>query len=128
MRCPCDSRKPYAACCGPLHHGLPAPNAERLMRSRYSAYVLCLLPYLRATWHPSTRPADLRLDPPNRRVWLGLKVQQHTQIDADHAIVAFSARSRVSGEVQRLDERSRFERVDGRWLYVDGDIGTPHSA
>ena len=31
------------------------------MRSRYSAYVLRLAPYLLATWHASTRPATLDL-------------------------------------------------------------------
>lgn len=123
MRCPCDPRKPYSACCGPLHAGAPAPDAERLMRSRYSAYVLRLLPYLQSSWHPRTRPAALTLDPPNRREWLGLKVQEHTPIDADHAVVAFTARSRVAGQLQVLRERSRFERVDGHWRYVDGDLG-----
>lgn len=123
MRCPCDPRKPYAACCGPLHAGAPAPDAERLMRSRYSAYVLRLVPYLLVSWHPSTRPATLTLDPPNRREWLGLKVQQHEAIDADHASVAFTARSRAGGQLHVLREHSRFERVEGRWLYVDGDLG-----
>lgn len=32
------------------------------MRSRYSAYVRHLPDYLRATWHPDTRPAELSLD------------------------------------------------------------------
>lgn len=127
MRCPCDPRKPYAACCGPLHAGKAAPDAERLMRSRYSAYVLGLVPYLRATWHPATRPARLTLDPPQRREWLGLRVQQHTVVDADHATVAFTARSRVGDQVQILREHSRFERLDGRWCYRDGEIDAPEA-
>jgi SEC-C motif-containing protein len=44
-------------------------------------------------------------------------------LDADHAEVAFVARSRVGGKGQRLEECSRFVREDGRWFYVDGDIG-----
>ena len=37
------------------------PDAEALMRSRYTAYVLKLEDYLLATWHPSTRPQQLDL-------------------------------------------------------------------
>lgn len=94
------------------------------MRSRYSAYVLRLEPYLLATWHPSTRPAALNLaaqDPTLR--WLGLAVKRHQALDADHAIVEFVARSRAGGgRAQRLHEISRFVREDGRWYYVDGDL------
>lgn len=38
--CLCHSGQTYQACCQPLHSGQPAPNAERLMRARYSAYAL----------------------------------------------------------------------------------------
>ena len=53
VNCPCGGAT-YAACCGRFHAGplqLQAPNAEALMRSRYSAYVLRLGDYLLATWH-----------------------------------------------------------------------------
>ena len=68
--CPCgraDARgRPFAfdACCGRfLDAGDPAPDAESLMRSRYSAFVLERVAYLRESWHASTRPADLALEP-----------------------------------------------------------------
>ena len=91
------------------------------MRSRYSAYMLGLVDYLRATWHPRTRPALLDLDPAVR--WLGLEVRRHQVIDADHAVVEFVARSKQGGRAHRLHETSRFVREDGRWFYVDGDVG-----
>lgn len=119
--CPCGGVA-YARCCGPLHAGEAVPaTAEQLMRSRYSAYVLGLTDHLRATWHPSTCPADLAPDPGTR--WLGLEVRSHRTLDADHAEVDFVARYRVQGRGGRLQERSRFVREDGRWLYVDGDVG-----
>jgi SEC-C motif-containing protein len=59
--CPCGNNAGYARCCGPLHDGAVAQTAEMLMRSRYSAYVLKREDYLLATWHPSTRPANLKL-------------------------------------------------------------------
>jgi len=123
--CPCGSGRGYAACCG-RWHGAPgsAPDAAALMRSRYSAYVRGDLPYLRATWAPETCPPDLAADPPGLR-WLGLEVRDHTAIDADHATVEFVARSKLGGRAQRLHEISRFERRDGRWLYVDGDTSPP---
>lgn len=93
------------------------------MRSRYSAYVLGLEDYLRATWHPATRPAALGLDDAPRPQWLGLTVKAHRPLDATHATVEFIARYKLNGRAFRLHETSRFERVDGRWLYVDGEIG-----
>jgi len=89
------------------------------MRSRYSAFVLERVAYLQSSWHASTRPADLTLEPGVK--WLGLQVRAHRVIDADHAEVEFVARSRVAGRGQRLHETSRFVREGGRWFYVDGD-------
>lgn len=91
------------------------------MRSRYSAYVHALESYLRATWHPDTRPGDLELDALPRPQWLGLEVRAHRVLDADHATVEFVARYKLNGRAHRLHEVSRFTRMDGRWLYVDGE-------
>jgi SEC-C motif domain protein len=119
--CPCGGSSGYARCCGRWHSGplhLAAPTAEALMRSRYSAYVLGLHPYLLDTWHPGTRPAAIEPDPPGLK-WLGLDVRACQTIDDGHATVAFIARSKLGGRARRLIEKSRFERVDGRWMYVD---------
>lgn len=113
---------PFSACCGPYLNesaATPAPDAEALMRSRYSAFVLGRRDYLLATWHASTRPTDLTLDPAAK--WLGLEVRSHQLVDADHAEVEFVARYREGGRAVRLHERSRFVREQGRWFYVDGD-------
>ena len=120
-RTPADAR-PYAACCGRYHAGplhLQAPDAEALMRSRYTAFVRDELDYLRATWHPDTRPTALEANPPGLK-WLGLEVKRHTPIDADHATVEFVARHKLGGRAERLHELSRFVREDGRWYYIDG--------
>ena len=111
----------YEACCGRyLDHDTPAPDAECLMRSRYSAFVLGRVGYLEASWHASTRPAGLTLEPGQK--WLGLEVKRHRVIDAEHAEVEFVARSRLGGRGVRLHETSRFVREGGRWYYVDGDM------
>lgn len=95
------------------------------MRSRYSAYVLGLEPYLRATWHPATRPASLDLHTGPATKWLGLDVRHHQTTDIDHATVEFVARYKVNGRACRLHEISRFVRENGRWHYVDGTINEP---
>jgi SEC-C motif-containing protein len=94
------------------------------MRSRYSAYVLRLTPYLLETWHATMRPAVLDLAADNTAAtWLGLKVKRHDVGDADHATVEFIARYRIGGgSAVRLHEVSRFVREDGRWFYQDGSF------
>lgn len=120
--CPCGRPATYATCCQPLHHGAPAADAEALMRSRYSAYVLGLSDYVLATWHASTRPATLDLADEPQPKWLGLEVKGHRPTGADTAVVEFVARCRIAGRGQRLHEISRFVREDGRWYYVDGEM------
>ena len=136
VACPCgraDAKKrpvAYADCCGRFVDHLdttPAPDAEHLMRSRYTAFVLARSLYLLATWHSSTRPTSLDLDVGVK--WLGLEVRQHQAVGAEAAEVEFVARYRLEGRVSdrstgravRLHEHSRFVREDGRWFYVDGD-------
>ncbi|QNH19291.1 hypothetical protein HEP73_00177 [Xanthomonas sp. GW] len=116
--CPCGRPRDYAQCCGLYHAGAAVPDAETLMRSRYSAYVRRDADYLRASWHPSTRPAELELD--THTTWLGLTVQRVVASGADRAEVAFLARYRIGGgSAVRMTEHSRFVREDGRWYYLD---------
>jgi len=126
--CPCgrtDLRaRPlaYCACCGRyLEHlvDVPVPDAESLMRSRYSAFVREDAAWLLATWHASTRPAQLDFERGAR--WLGLEVRRHRLIDADHAEVEFVARYRIAGRAVRMHESSRFVREGGHWFYVEGE-------
>jgi len=86
------------------------------MRSRYGAYVLGLIDYLIATWHPSMAPGDLELAPVK---WLGLEVRD-AKTTGDTGVVEFVARCRDAGRAQRMHEISRFVREDGRWYYIDG--------
>lgn len=121
LPCPCGKPLAYEQCCARWHHGplhLQAPDAPHLMRSRYTAYVLSLGPYLLDTWHPRTRPAGIDPAPPELR-WLGLEVRRSAVHDDNHATVEFVARSQYRGRATRLHELSRFERLDGRWYYLD---------
>jgi SEC-C motif-containing protein len=123
-RCPCLSGEVYADCCGPYHRGAAhPPTAERLMRSRYSAFARGGAAYLLASWHPATRPESLELDPDLR--WLSLEItgRRAGGVFDDEGEVSFVASYRATaarGGVLRGEqsERSRFEKLGGRWLYV----------
>jgi SEC-C motif-containing protein len=134
--CPCGGAS-LAACCGPFIAGdaLP-PTAEALMRSRYTAYTQRNEPYLRATWHPSTRPHDTIIDPDENLRWLGLEIKSALRLrqrkaeltdHPDSDTVEFVARFKVGGRAHRLHETSRFLREPDpalggtpRWFYLDG--------
>jgi SEC-C motif-containing protein len=137
--CPCGGAS-FAACCAPYLAGDAIPHtAESLMRSRYTAYTLRNEDYLRATWHPSTRPPDPILDENERLQWLGLEVKSALRLRQRKAdlpelpdtggggdTVEFVARFKVGGRAHRLHEVSRFVRAsDGgilRWFYLDGSF------
>ncbi|HAT1131072.1 TPA: hypothetical protein I8V56_000708 [Corynebacterium striatum] len=61
-RCPCGLGLSFGECCGQYHGGKPAPTAEALMRSRFSAFVTGDEEYLLRTWDPDTRPERVHLE------------------------------------------------------------------
>lgn len=114
--CPCGSGSEFAGCCQPGINGeSPAPTAEALMRSRYTAYAMQNAQYLLETWHASTRPASLELDSSTK--WIRLKILA-SSVDR----VEFVAICRINGKAHRLQENSRFVHEHGRWYYVDGQV------
>jgi SEC-C motif-containing protein len=126
--CPCGNPKAYVDCCGRFHEGIAAAdNAVKLMRSRYSAYVLRLDEYLLSTWHASTRPKSLDLLESDVLQWLGLDIRSQ-QSSLTRARIEFIARYRVGGPgwpIERQHEISRFVKEDGRWWYVEGEPPAP---
>jgi len=129
LLCPCGrtsaskKRLSLADCCGRYLDrfvAAAAPDAETLMRSRYTAFVLQRADYLLATWHASRRPAAIDFDVSVK--WLGLSVRMHDLLDDTHAEVEFIARQKSPDRpALRLHERSRFVREASRWFYLDGD-------
>lgn len=118
IQCPCGSGNNYEACCGPfLRSEKPAPTAESLMRSRYTAFALQHAQYLLDTWHEDNRPNDLDLDSATK--WLGLKIvaSEAGGLRDSTGIVQFVARYRLAGRGHRLEETSLFKKQEGRWYY-----------
>ncbi|AYF98605.1 YchJ family protein [Protaetiibacter intestinalis] len=121
--CPCGSGRAFAECCGPILAGEPAPTAEALMRSRFTAFARGDAAHLLRSWHPSTRPASLGLD--DATVWRRLQLVDTVAGGPDDAegVVEFRASYRGPDGAGLLHERSRFVRHEGRWVYLDGEVG-----
>ena len=95
------------------------------MRSRFSAFAMGLADYLMLSWHPSTRPSSLELD--DGTVWRRLQIVDTVAGRAADAegVVEFRASYRGPDGAGLLHERSRFVRVEGRWVYLDGEFPSP---
>lgn len=127
--CPCGSGAVFGDCCGPVLDGGAAPTAERLMRSRFTAFAVGDEAHLMSSWHPATRPDRLDLD--DDVTWERLEIDfsdgesgGEGEGEGVRASVTFRAhwRDRGTGARGVLSETSRFRRVNGRWVYLDGVV------
>jgi SEC-C motif-containing protein len=122
--CPCGSDKVLDACCGIYINGETAPTAEKLMRSRYTAYVLGEGEYLSKTLSANQR-ADFDIDEFNANAedtkWLGLDIRKVADGGEKDQVgtVEFVATYRNGKEKVGHHELARFTREDGRWVFSD---------
>jgi SEC-C motif domain protein len=128
--CACGSNRPYATCCAPFHRGeREAPTPEALMRSRYSAYVNKLAPYIHRTLHANhedrQRPeADVLReirDATSTLRFMHLTVLGHE--DPNHqglARVLFYVRVFEKGQNRSFVELSDFLHDGTGWRYLRG--------
>ncbi len=129
--CPCGSSRSWSECCEPIIRGArPAPTAEALMRSRYSAYARGEIPYLLESTHPDHRAdqdEDGIRDWSLNSQWHGLEilaVEGGGEADAEGQI-EFVAEYTHEGERRRHHERATFGRADGAWKLVRGEAVKP---
>ncbi|MFD3755475.1 YchJ family protein [Streptomyces sp. NPDC058622] len=119
LPCPCGLPAAYPECCGRFHSGAgQAPTAERLMRSRFSAFAVGDTAYLLRSWHPSTRPGRLGLDPEQRWDRLEILATERGGMFETEGSVEFRAHYREGRHAGSLHEHSAFAREDGVWVYV----------
>lgn len=123
-RCPCGSGASLQACCGPIIDGRPAPTAEALMRSRYTAFALRDLDHIERTQAGGVRGSFDRpaAEAAARAVeWVGLEILGTSGGGVADATgtVEFAARCIRDGRPHLLHEISIFRREQGRWVYVD---------
>ena len=123
--CPCCSGNAYAVCCKPFHDGSPPPTPLALMRSRYAAYALGKAEYIMKITHPESIYFEN-----DRKKWGGaiLQFSRRTkfiklEIEAwGENWVSFAAHLEENGVAFTLKEKSHFQKVDGEWLYLSGEI------
>ena len=119
--CPCGSAKDYANCCKPYHTKQSNPKTpERLMRSRYSAYVLQQINYLVDTTHPSKRNLHDRNAISNwakSNVWLRLEI-----LMAQDDQVEFKAFYENNRQLHIHHELSIFKLEKEKWYYLSGSF------
>lgn len=123
MDCYCGSQKNYQQCCGPFIEGHAQPSTpEELMRSRYTAFALKKVEYIKKTHDPLTAGS---FDFDSNRLWahqvdfIRLDVVNH-QTQGNTGTVEFKAYYRDNDQVHCHHEVSTF-RYDGQtWYYSSG--------
>ncbi len=126
-QCPCGSGVELSKCCGPYLEGAPAPTAEALMRSRFTAYVRGDLDHIERTHASEVRENFNRSaaeSTANSVEWVSLEIlgtSDGGEAD-DTGTVEFAARFRQNGDLLVHHELSNFRREDDRWVYVDGKM------
>ncbi len=126
--CPCDPDQAYTDCCQLFHQGKKhPPDAESLMRSRYSAYALGLADYLINTTHRDNVQYQRNIKRWRQEIndycqqcqFQKLIIHQH-QPGATEACVSFEAHIFQNGQPLVLKENSHFTKIGHRWLYHSG--------
>lgn len=123
--CPCGSGNAFPICCEPFLSGQEIPDtAEKLMRSRYSAYVHQNIDYLKQTLWPKYQPGFDAIATASWAAsshWTGLTVLAHEKGQAEDrdGTVLFEAKYLSAGTLHTHRELSRFRKKAGRWYYVE---------
>jgi SEC-C motif-containing protein len=131
--CPCGSNQTYAACCEPFHTKKSFPEtAEKLMRSRYSAYVVGNISYIAETNDPTSKDAfdeEAAEAWSKESEWLGLEIVATRDGQAGDTTgevefkAKFKSKAKGSDEAEQVHhEISLFHKkgTPARWQYIDG--------
>jgi SEC-C motif-containing protein len=124
LNCPCGSQGNYLACCGLyIENTCPAPSPETLMRSRYTAYSLAKIDYIKKTMFG--KPLNGFNDAVAKHwatsvIWIGLRIINAPTASAEIGYVEFVAQFMEGRQIKSIHERSEFHCRQGMWFYVDG--------
>ena len=124
--CPCrKDQKFYKDCCKLIHDDIfHAKNAEQLMRSRYSAFVLCNGEYLVKSHSvlfndPSTIHNTIRWA--RSVAWNRLEIISITggKENDIEGTVEFKAFFKEKNKLKYIHENSLFKKENFHWVYVN---------
>ena len=131
MSCPCGNQESFEICCEPFVLGKTLPEtAEKLMRSRYTAYTLGNIDYIQDTLAPESSDefdTEEAKDWAKNAKWKKLKILSTKKGGPEdkRGTVEFTATYEQDGETIDHHETSQFRRTaEGRWLFVEGDSHT----
>jgi len=125
-QCPCGSSKNYQDCCGLfIETDKNADTPESLMRSRYTAYTLANMAYIKKTMRGKPLDGFNEAEAETwakQDEWAGLEVLKSSMEDsnADIGYVEFIASYKDQGKKQSIHELSKFQRIEGKWFYTSG--------
>jgi SEC-C motif-containing protein len=129
MPCPCGSGNAYAGCCQPFHQGKRPDNALKLMRSRYSAYALCLPAYIILTTHPANPQFCRDMTQWSKKISEFCSSAEFKKLEildfqekVPFATVTFIAHLSQGEKDTSFIERSYFEKSKSIWLYRNGQL------
>ncbi len=105
-------------------------TAEELMRTRYAAFASGKIEFIRDSHHPDSREeVDLEQSRQwsKQAEWLGFEVlnTEGGGPDDDEGTVEFIARYSIKDVEQAHHEQATFQKVDGKWYFVDGVVAGP---
>ncbi|MGB7978026.1 MAG: peptide deformylase [Chlamydiales bacterium] len=134
MPCPCKSGHTYGNCCLPFHEGQLPETALKLMRSRYSAYALCLPAYIIHTTHPGSPEFSHHTAQWSKKIFEFCKETEFKNLEILHflenppfATVTFTAHLIQNKRDVSFTEKSYFEKIKGKWLYRSGQLAEGHA-
>jgi SEC-C motif-containing protein len=127
--CPCGSNKKYKKCCQVYHKGAIPNKALDLMKSRYVAYKLGLSKYIISTTHKENKDYTDDINSWIKSIddfskscqFSGLKIIEFIDGEAE-SFVTFYANINCNKSDNSFCEKSRFLKVDNRWLYHSGEF------
>ncbi|MET1255706.1 YchJ family protein [Aliikangiella maris] len=124
IQCYCQSGLSFSDCCQPiLNQQTKAQTAEKLMRSRYTAYYLKQVDYLINTHWPIDQTQRTSLQSSIQQThWAGLKILQSNRGGSSdqQGEVEFVAFYIENNQILQIHEKSNFEKYDDCWFYING--------
>jgi len=128
-KCPCGSNLKYKKCCQVFHKGKLPSNALELMKSRYSAYVVKDVKYIINTTDVNNPDYTL-----NTQIWAedieefcknsdfrALEILDFIKYE-NISYVKFYVNLYINEKDNSFTEKSKFVKVDNKWLYVNGEF------
>ena len=128
-KCFCGSGNTFEQCCKPIiDRKEPAPTAQALMKSRYSAYVIIASQYLIDSTHISQRANYSKNDIEawaKENHWQKLEIIDCKNGLSEDSVgeVEFKAYYLdLKNNLQVHHEKSIFKKENGYWFYVNGTV------